>query len=400
MSHTINLTKTAGGVAVFLSLIPWYSFGLLDTDSMPWPFLGYIFFLLSLNNPIKIPKNFMIFFGILVLGIFIALFVSKDLLDQNVFRSLYNYMGVVVFFVGFYNYLQKYGFPTSIFVIVNIIWLLFGVLELLYPEIASIFSSARNEWGRGVTSLAPEATFFGIYLFFSSWLIISGNNYKLNKGLGFLILLNVTGIFFLAKSAMLAIYFVLSAMIFLLYSYLKLRWNKKIMKQTIVGGVVSFIGITVMFQTQQGSRFVELFEQIQRDAGIFTIFSIDGSLNHRLEHLVYSVHGSFSNFLIPAGFNSFASLKDIFDPAYDYFFFSAIPSNKIMSWNGDWLYQLGIFGIIFVGYLYYVSSDGTRLRRAELLLLCILLFSAIPLAFPLVSMLLALFTHQFKERLS
>jgi hypothetical protein len=67
-----------------------------------------------------------------------------------------------------------------------------------------------------------------------------------------------------------------------------------------------------------------------------------------------------------------------------------------MSWNGDWLYQLGIFGLIFVSYLLYISGDGSRLRKAEIFLLVLLLFSAIPLAFPLISMLLALNTFKSK----
>ena len=400
MSYTINLTKTIGGIAVFLSLIPWYSFGLLNSDSMPWPFLGYVFFLMSLNNPIKIPKNFIIFFGVLIFGIFIALFMSDNMMDQNTFRSLYNYLGVVVFYVGFYNYLQKYGFPNSIFVFVNIVWLLFGILELLSPETASIFSTARTTEGRGVTSLAPEATFFGIYLFFSSWLIIVGNNYQLSKNLTFLIFLNFISIFILAKSSMVILYLALAGVIFFAFSYLRLIWNKKVLKQTFYAAIFLFVGIGIMSQAQQGTRFIELYNQISQDVGIFLIFSIDGSLNHRLEHLVYSVHGSLNNFLIPAGFDAFSQAKDIMDSTYNYFFWSGIPSNKIMSWNGDWMYQLGIFGVLFVGFLFYKSSDGSRLRNTEIFLLSILLFSAIPLAFPLISMLLALYTFQFKIKSS
>ena len=332
----------------------------------------------------------------LIFGIFVALFMSDNILDQNTFRSLYNYLGVVVFYVGFYNYLQKYGFPNSIFIFVNILWLLFGILELLSPETASIFSTARTTEGRGVTSLAPEATFFGIYLFFSSWLIIVGNNYKLSKKLTFLIFLNLISIFILAKSSMVVLYLAIAGMIFFAYAYLRLIWNKKMIKQTLYAAIFLFVGISILSQAQDGSRFIELYNQISQDVGIFVIFSIDGSLNHRLEHLVYSVHGSLNNFLIPAGFDAFSQAKDVMDSTYNYFFWSGIPSNKIMSWNGDWMYQLGIFGLIFVGFLIYKSSDGSRLRNTEIFLLIILLFSAIPLAFPLISMLLALYTYQFK----
>ena len=398
MTYTINFTKTLGGAAVFLSLIPWFSFGLLNTDSMPWPFLAYSFFLLSLNHPIRVPKHFLVFGGILSFGMFVALASSYNPLGQNTFRSLYNYLGVMIFYIGFYNYLNKYGFPFHIFVVANITWLMFAVLELFLPEIASIFSNARTTEGRGITSLAPEATFFGIYLFFSSWLIIVGSNYKLTNRLKFLIFLNIFSIFFLAKSSMVILFLVLTTLVFFGYAYLRLIWNKLIIRRTIFFGICCFIGIGAIYQTQQGSRFVELYNQIQENIEILEIFFIDGSLNHRLEHLVYSIHGSVNNYLLPAGYDSFKALKEILDPAYNYFFWSGLPSNKIMSWNGDWLYQLGIFGLIFVSYLIYISYDGSRLRKAEIFLLVLLLFSAIPLAFPLISMLLALYALKSKSQ--
>lgn len=396
MDYNINITKFIGSSAVFLSLIPWFSFGLLNTDSVPWPFIAYTLFLLKLNNPLKIPKNFIIFFVVLIFGIFIALLMSNDIFDGNIFRSLYNYLGVVVFFIGFYNYLDKYGFPTSIFVTVNIIWFLFGILELFSPETASMFSTARTGGGRGVTSLAPEATFFGIYLFFSSWLLIVGNNYNLNNGIKFIVFLNLLAIIFLAKASMVILYLVIVAMVFLAFAYLRLIWSKKIMRHTTYMVFFAFIGMAVISQTLQESRFIALLSQIQPGAGLSIIFSLDGSLNHRLEHLVYSIHGSINNFLLPSGFDTFAQLKQIMDPAYNYYFWSDIPSNKIMSWNGDWLYQLGLFGFIFVSYLFYISSDGSRSRKSELILLLIILFSAIPLAFPMISMLFALYTYKRK----
>ena len=100
------------------------------------------------------------------------------------------------------------------------------------------------------------------------------------------------------------------------------------------------------------------------------------------------MHGAVNNFLY-AGFDAFANMKDKLDPTYNYYFWSSglygEPS-KIMSWSGDWLFQLGIFGLIFVSYLLYISSDGSRIRRAELFLS--IYFVALYVAFPLISMLL------------
>ena len=66
-------------------------------------------------------------------------------------------------------------------------------------------------------------------------------------------------------------------------------------------------------------------------------------LNQRLEHLVYSMHGAVNNFFIPAGFDAFVHIKDKLDFTYNYYFWSSglygEPSNKIMSWSGDWLFN-------------------------------------------------------------
>jgi hypothetical protein len=387
--------KIVGGIAVFLSLIPWFSFGLLGGDSMPWPFIGYLFFFLSFKIPtIIVPKNFIVFFVVLICGLSIALLMSNNIIHENTFRSLYNYLGVVVFYLGFFNYLIKYGFPMHIFIAVNIIWLLFALLEAFFPEIALIFSTSRTGSGRGVTSLAPEANFFGMYLFFSSWLMLVGSNYKPGKYLMCLIFFNLIFIVLGAKSSMIIIYLMFSAIIFMAYSFIKLKWKKKLIKNLVTFGIFLFIGGSFINKNLEGSRYLNLLNKLQNEVSLSDLFFLDGSLNHRLEHLVYSMHGAVNNFLIPAGFDTFIHMKDNLDFTYNYYFWYGEPSYKIMSWSGDWLFQLGVFGLIFVSYLFYISSDGSRIRRAELFLLTILLCSAVPLAFPLISMLLALYTYR------
>jgi len=338
--YKMYVTRTVGGVAVFLSLIPWFSFGLLGGDSMPWPFMGYLLFFLSFKVPtIIVPKNFIVFFVVLVCGLFIALFMSNNIIHENTFRSLYNYLGVVVFYLGFFNYLIKYGFPMHIFIAVNIIWLLFAVLEVYFPNIASIFSSSRTGDGRGVTSLAPEPTFFGMYLFFSSWLMLVASNYKPGKYLMYLIFFNLIFIVLVAKSSMMIIYLMFSAIIFLAYTFIKLKWKKKLIKNTIILGAFLFIGGSIINNSLGGSRYLSLLKKLLNEVSLSDLFFLDGSLNQRLEHLVYSMHGAVNNFFIPAGFDAFVHIKDKLDSTYNYYFWSSglygEPSNKIMSWSGD-----------------------------------------------------------------
>ena len=65
----------------------------------PWPL--WVFTFLSFKVPaIIVPKNFIVFFVVLLCGLFIALFMSNNIIHENTFRSLYNYLGVVVFYLG------------------------------------------------------------------------------------------------------------------------------------------------------------------------------------------------------------------------------------------------------------------------------------------------------------
>ena len=254
--YKMYVTRTVGGIDLFIintmvqfRITWWRQYGLL------W---GIYFFKFKVPT-IIVPRNFIVFL-LFSLWSFIALFMSYYY--ENTFRSLYNYLGVVVFYLGFFNYLIKYGFPMHIFIAVNIIWLLFAVLEVYFPNIASIFSSSRTGDGRGVTSLAPEPTFFGMYLFFSSWLMLVASNYKPGKYLMYLIFFNLIFIVLVAKSSMMIIYLMFSAIFFLAYTFIKLKWKKKLIKNTIIFGAFLFIGGSIINNSLGGSRYLSLLKKL------------------------------------------------------------------------------------------------------------------------------------------
>jgi hypothetical protein len=386
-----GVAKCVGVLAVTLALVPWVSFGLLHTDSAPWPLFGFFAFLVTIRGPISVPKNFWIVFVLLIFGICISLVLSNNAISWLSMRAVYNYMGAFTFFIGFFNYLLRYGFPLLVVALVNLAWILFGLLELYSPDFVSLFAPIRTTLGRGVTSLSPEATFFATYLFFSSWLLIVGSKYQPSSSVRLLLSINVLCIFFLAKSAMGIVYLGLTLGVVMLHQYCRLSWSKKLVRNTVVG----FLGLIVLFYSishiSSNSRFLTLGHHLLNGLSILDLFRSDESMNSRLEDIVYSIHGSIDNFLIPGGFDVFLEKRSTLDVIYNGFFMEHTGGNKIMSWIGDWMYQLGIFGLVFVTYIFYVSSNGVQSRRLELLLLGVILLSAIPLAFPLVMMLFATF---------
>ena len=68
-------------------------------------------------------------------------------------------------------------------------------------------SIMRTDSSRGVTSLAPEPTFFGIFLFISSWILAESKNFIINKKMTIILLINFISVIFLAESAMVFLLF-------------------------------------------------------------------------------------------------------------------------------------------------------------------------------------------------
>ena len=85
--------------------------------------------------------------------------------------------------------------------------------------------------------------------------------------------------------------------------------------------------------------------------------------------------------------------RQIFDTSETKYFFNRYESNKIMSWNGSIFYELGIFGIIVTVFLMKSINNKSRGSIFYMITLFIILFSAVPVAFPLVPMVIALIVY-------
>ncbi|WP_143751146.1 hypothetical protein [Marinobacter sp. LV10MA510-1] len=79
---------------------------------------------------------------------------------------------------------------------------------------------------------------------------------------------------------------------------------------------------------------------------------------------------------------------------YGGIFWYSTGSNKIMSWLGDWSYQLGVFGILMLVVLFKSLYNGSLTRLLELVVLAVFLLAAIPVGFPLVPALMALWVYK------
>ena len=127
-------------------------------------------------------------------------------------------------------------------------------------------------------------------------------------------------------------------------------------------------------------------------ASLLDLLRWDASINQRAEAVVVSLLGAFWNGFVPAGLDTFLDSRNAMGDLMGNLFWYPTESSKIMSWVGAIVYELGVFGIAAIGIFSISSFQGNRRSRVSLALLFIILLSAVPLAFPLVPMLLALFS--------
>jgi len=384
--------KFFGDILIIFALIPWVSFGLNNLDTQPWTFISAIIFFLVIKRKIfpKYSKKIMV---LVILGLIYATSITSSV-DISIIRGFINYLSLPILYVAFYNYFIRYGVPIKLFVIINFLWIFFGFIELFFPEIMSLFSKMRTSPARGVTSLSPEATFFGVYLFFSSLLFFELKNLVDNKKIIILLLINFLAVVFLAKSSMVVFFYIIVLFSFLFFKFFYILVDLKIFKKNIknyIAWPIMILTILILFKdellgTRLYSLSVLLFEK-----SVMEIVIMDASVNSRVESVYFSLVGFYKNYFLPGGFDTFIEMRrQIFDTSETKYFFNRYESNKIMSWVGSILYELGIFGFIVTVLFFKAIHTNSRGAIFYITPLFFILFGAIPVAFPLVPMIIAL----------
>lgn len=394
----IYLSKFLGVCLFIFSFIPWVNFGLNNLDSQPWPFIFAILFLLGLKK-ITLPRYSIHIFFLAVIGFFFTFLFTNVIENFYIIRALVNYLSLPLFYICYYNYFLRYGFPLRIFIFFNIFWIIFGIIELFIPEISGLITELRTDSSRGVTSLANESTDFGIYLFFSSLIVVNLNYLLKQNQIIKLLIINFLSVLFLAKSSMVMLFYIICISFFLMLKFYYTILDKKIIKKNLINVlflILLFLVIFSLFKDQLlNTRINYLTDRLVNEKSIMKIIITDLSINSRVESVYFSIVGSFKNLLLPGGLDSFIEMrKEILSSMQIENFYNTVESNKIMSWIGALSYELGIFGLIII-YLFFLASY--RSYRGSILFsfnLFIVLFSAIPVAFPLVSMLFTLMVYK------
>ena len=394
-----NLTNATSKFFFIAALFPFVSFGTNTMDSQPHyiilAFFSFVFFTF----------NGLVFRKAIDLIIFLMIFLLTLLIFDNnfdfyFFRAIASYSGFILTLVVSIIYFERFGIPLKTIVIANLIYILAALVQinfggsytnfLIYSNHIFELSTAGGAW-----SLTPEHTFFGIVLFFFSWILLLIYDYKPPILISFLVLINILSIFILAKSSMVIVFLVVSAFVFFI-SNLKQKMNPI---KILIIPIVLFITLYAFLEIFPGTRFASLLMIGEAGIGLFdrllAIVYTDHSINDRVLNVVFPYYGIVINNGIPGGLHSFYDSSVILVEHFDGYFWAGLGSHKILSFIGAFIYELGLIGVIFILYMYWFLKDNSNPDRFfELILLFTVLNSGIAVGFSLVPILIAIMYYK------
>lgn len=396
-----TLTKFSSLLFFIFALFPFVSFGLNSMDTQPFYILiaSATLFLYLAQNTVFYKTIYLLL--ILFLIIFTLTLLTKNM-DFMYFRAIASYTGFFVGLIVSIISFMKYGIPKKLIINSNIIYLIVAIIQAFsgsnkneifdFLVVSNTFASPT----RGVIGLTPEPTIFAVLLFFFSWVILLMDDYKPSKKNVYLILANVLAILVLARSSMGFVFLSVAALFYLIGNL-----NKKIILfQFIAILFCATIYIFLMQYLFPESRFVNLSKILFALDGNFlsrliVIINFDASINDRVLNAVFPYIGLLKNHGLPGGIDSFYDMSKSLVESTNNYFWSGLGSNKILSFVGAFIYELGFLGIICVIYFYYFLRDKTNSNRfLELILLFVLLNSSIPVALPIIPILMALMYYK------
>jgi hypothetical protein len=390
-----NFTNITAKFFFIAALFPFVSFGTNSMDSQPhYIFLAFFSLIFFTFSGLFFRKAIGLI--ILLMIILLTLVILETHFDFIFFRAIGSYFGFIITLVVSIIYFERFGIPVKTIVIANLIYIFFALIQIAFGGFSTNFLVKPNNFfdpstAGGAWSLTPEHTFFGIVLFFFSWILLIIYDYKPPIKISFLVLINILSIFILAKSSMVIVFLIFATCVYLLRL---LIIGQKLIQFFIIA-IASFIFVYGFIMLFPGSRFAGLFElgdQIDGGLidGISQVIHLDESINDRVLNVIFPYYGFVYNYGMPGGLHGFYDMSLILVEHFNGYFWAGLGSNKILSFVGSFVYELGLIGVIFIFYIYWFLKDNNPNRFFELILLFGVLNSAIAVAFSLVPILMAI----------
>lgn len=380
-----------------------------NMDTQPWYIIISIFICLIfiLKNKTIYREN--LIFIYLLFSYFIVLTIDiltqKDFLLSDLIRNTATYISLFTVSFSFIYCLKKKILTSKLILFFIIIWFIGGTIQFfINSNFFSFILDSRTSPGRGVTGFSPEPTFYAIiitllyFLFYLTKTTLEENisfSFIFNK----VLLLVLLQVFIFSKSSMMMLFWLI-VFLFSYIVYTVIAFKEKKITQLIILFIGIFILLILTYSIMlisntdyinsiKGYRFYKIF-QISNN-GLSSLVYKDASINDRVAHLVIPWYGLIKNYLFPGGFYSFIHYLDNKNLIFEGIFWYGSLTNKIMSYIGSVIYELGFLSFPYIFYILaslikFISQSKNK--KGDIILSCsffTLIFLSIPLSNPIVT---------------
>ncbi|MDC7700864.1 hypothetical protein [Vogesella indigofera] len=331
---------------------------------------------------------------IMLFGGFATLLYSPNM---EGIRGITGYISILFIPLALIHYFKTYGIPSRKFYLcILFIWGAIAIIQFWDPSIIKFLSPRTREFsltgGRGVTSFAPEPTFYGL------WLLIIATAYtvqhntikiKLSRPDYAVYTLIAFQLLFLSRSTLVIL---LVAAVVLAYLLLFRPFL------LLAGTGMTTILLSDFFLSAFGTNSEIAIEKFRifyilsaaSSVEFSDILSIDGSVSDRVVQILNSHIQSFNNHLMPNGYGTWRESAENLPEFLAGTYHSIDSLNRVLSLSGSVLYEVGIFSIPFIFFMIYLMTKslpgmGNRSLLLKIFFTSVFLIQAIPLALPTIS---------------
>jgi hypothetical protein len=341
-----NFKKIIQACFIFTSFFPYICVGkCFDSDLQPY---SLIFAFLMIAT-----KQFR--FDLKILPIFIFFLLANILVlgRADTYIELRSVVGYLSLFINSSVFLyllveckNSLKFNALLYLF---IWIFFGFLEqLTYKDLlVPLLSNMRTDISRGVTSLGPEPSQFGIMVVFTGY--FASRMFSIRKS-QMIIFLSFVSAFLLSRSAVV----VGVGSFVLLIAYL----NKKSIVPFVGIGISCFSLLFTLSNTNvSNNRFLILFKNIAAHPS--ELLERDYSVNDRIGNIYGALKAYQESGGVPNYFLSWKSFVN--NNLFQYKIFSENPfftKDIVLSTLGGITFQMGVLGLLYILYLVIVISTS------------------------------------------
>ncbi len=367
---------------------PWLSFSTNSFDTQPWLLLSFFIYILLIKKRISINHYRLI---ILLLFLILFLLILNYSFHFDVVRKI---VSLLILFSSFSIFIkiqeENYDINKPI-IFGNLLYLIIAFIQFLSnPYVFNFIVNVRTSDLRGVTSLTPEPTFFGlVLLLYVVYYILKIHKKRKEKIFFILIVINILFIIFISKSftALLGL-----MSFFGLYSLFKSKNLWYFFTKTIAFFSIVLI-ILFVLKSYNFGRISNISDRIISNP--YELVRTDESVSIRLQHILTPFLINFDNFLLPINELDISEKRNnVINKYFNDIFLFIVETNKTNSYIGAYLLSLGFIFYLIVSY-FLIKSFHNKTLSVFLSFLSILLLS-IPPSMPFVGFILAMLIYKDK----